>query len=297
MPPGPLGSVRPSTPGADLVQGDGAAVATLSDPTGRAGGGRRPLAAGQAGLRQAVVLVADGQAHVGGQVQLVQGQRALGQLEPDHRVAGGGGRVGRLVDVGRSRPGEVALGAHRRLPALGWMGDTVVRPARGGRPEGGGGAHDRPDVERRLHPVEQQREPPVGAPPPSRCRRLRSVRPGCAQAPPAGAGARRGAGSRLGTRAGGRPARRSATGQRVRAQVLVDDQPGLAVPASRASQSTAARAGPPCRCGSAGSTRCVERTSSGTRPRRRAGSPAHQRDVVEAGPRRRSPASGRPRAR
>ncbi len=45
---------------------------------------------------QAVVLVADDQAHVVAQLELVQRHRAFGELDADAAVAGGPGRLDRL---------------------------------------------------------------------------------------------------------------------------------------------------------------------------------------------------------
>ena len=126
--------------------------------------------------RDAAVLVADHQADVAVEPGLGQGRGVVGQLDRHQAVAlgagRGGGRHARVVP----RPVEEALGAERGLAGLhvGRRGGGAGQPQVVDR-EGGGGAQDRPDVERRLHVVEHQRHPPVGAPPP---RAVQALEPG-----------------------------------------------------------------------------------------------------------------------
>ena len=146
-----------------------AALATLSEPTRPSWGmnataSHAPSSAG----RQPPVLVAEGQAHVAVEVRLVQRHGRVGELDADDRVAVGLRRLGRPDRVLDHVPRQVALGAEG-----GATGALVARL--GGRarepqvvdPERGGGADDGPDVERGLHAVEEQGDPPVGPLPPA----------------------------------------------------------------------------------------------------------------------------------
>src|ERR1700730_12939528 len=137
-----------------------------ADPADLRDVGRRGDRAKQGG-RAAVVLVPDRQANVALQRRLEQRHRARRELDGPHadpvlRRGLGRGRRGRLA-VGREEPVGAKGGlAHRREVQVG----RVAAQPDGLHAERGGRPHDRADVERLADRVKQQREPPLGAPPP-----------------------------------------------------------------------------------------------------------------------------------
>ena len=120
-------------------------------------------------------------AEVGGEQRL----RAVAELEAGDPVAVCTGLVDRVGGVGDLAPLEVPLAAEAGLAGAGMAGrrrpcgqPQVLHPERGGSP------HDRPDVHRCLHAVEDRRDAALGAPPPSRWRRFVPVASSCLIASP-----------------------------------------------------------------------------------------------------------------
>ena len=158
--------VRGPVLAADLVHGDGGGRGHV-ERADRAELGQvdQVVAAGEGGLGQAPVLVAHGQAHV----RRAGPARAAARRPRPARPRRAGSPAASTSATACSTvlahgPGDEALRAQRGLLGLGVVG----RRRRADEPQvvdpvGRRRAQDRPDVVGRLHAVEQQRQPPLGA--------------------------------------------------------------------------------------------------------------------------------------